>query len=419
MKRSINHLCSGAMLVILLGTTGADWRQFRGPTGMGIVEGNIPETWSSEKHVAWRSSLPGPGTATPIIVGEFVYVTCYSGYGIRPSEGEMTRLRRHLVCLDRASGNLIWGKSFEPVLPEHAYQGEGAYHGYASSTPITDGERLYVFFGKSGVFCFDFSGKQLWRVSVGDGIHHWGSACSLILHGDLLIVNSSVESRKLIALDKHTGTNVWSVAGIESSWNTPLIVPVSGQSSELVISIQDWILGMNPDNGEELWRSEGIHRYVCPSVVSNDGIIYAIGGGHTGLAVRSGGRGDVTNSHVLWRKNRGSNVTSPLYYQGKLYWASERNGIAYCQDAATGEFIYQQRMSPQPGLIYASPIRVDDRIYYLSQHGGTYVVRAASEFDLIAHNVFEEDDSRLNASPAVSGDSLYIRTDRFLYCIRK
>jgi outer membrane protein assembly factor BamB len=360
--------------------------------------------------------MPGPGSSSPIIVGDRVFVTCYSGYGLEPGAGDQKELMRHVLCLDRKSGAVIWQQQFNPVLPEHKYEGEGAYQGYAGSTPTSDGERLYVFFGKSGVYCFDLDGKELWHTSVGEGTNGWGSGSSPVLYGKLLIVNGSVESGSLVALDKASGKEVWRAKGINSAWNTPLLVDRK-ETTELVISISDHVIGFNPDTGGELWRVEGVHRYVCPSVVSHEGMVFAIGGGHTSLAVRCGGEGDVKDSHEVWRKTKGSNVGSPIYHEGHLYWASDDGGIICCQDAATGETVFEKRLEPGPGRIWSSPVLAGGKLYFVSQHKGTYVVAAKPEFELIAHNVIEGDDSRTNASPAVSGGQLLLRTDRFLYCI--
>lgn len=420
-------------LIALTASTaqGADWKQFRGPDGSGKSDQiGVPLRWSSDENIVWKADLPGPGTSSPIAVGDSVYLTCYSGYGLEPSQGDMQALMRYVVCVDRTNGEIAWTKALKPDLPVHVYQGNGAHHGYSSSTPTSDGERLFVFFGKSGVYCFDLAGNELWHQSVGTNVHHWGSATSPVLYGDLLIVNASVESDSLVALDKATGDEVWRTDGIKSSWNTPVFVPLADNRTELVVSIRDHLLGIDPANGEELWRATGIHRYVCPSVVSHENQVFAIGGGHTSLSVRAGGRGDVTETHALWRKNKGSNVSSPIYHDGHLYWASDSRGIVYCQDAASGEFVYEERLSPSPGIIYASPLLAGGKLYYVSQHQGTYVLPARPEFQLLARNVFADDDSRTNASlvvdavqpPENSSDQrpicrLLLRSDRYLYCI--
>ena len=196
---------------------GADWRQFRGPNGQGISdEKGLPVEWSASKNVIWKIKLPGAGGSSPVTVGDRIFVTCYSGYAAldQKNPGNMEDLRRHFLCVDQRTGKILWAKEFIPVLPEHKYAGEGAYHGYSSSTPTTDGERLYVFFGKSGVFCFDLDGKELWHASVGTKIHgSWGSAASPILYKNFLIVNASIESGALVALDKMTGKEEWRAAG--------------------------------------------------------------------------------------------------------------------------------------------------------------------------------------------------------------
>jgi outer membrane protein assembly factor BamB len=398
-----------------------DWSQFRGPGGLGTsAEMGLPAEWSSQKNVVWNTRLPGPGTSSPVTAGNRIFLTCYSGYAVGDKDpGKMDGVRRHLLCLDRSGGKTLWSKEFKPVLPEHQYTGEGSYHGYSSSTPATDGAHLYVFFGKSGVFCFDLDGQQLWHATVGNGISGWGSAASPVLYKNLVIVNASVENGALVAFDKITGKEVWRTPDIRSAWNTPVLVTAPAQDRELVISVQDRLLGVNPDTGKELWRAEGVHRYVCPSVVAHDGVVYAIGGGHTSLAVRAGGRGDVTKTHVVWRGDKGSNVSSPVYHDGHLYWASDSGGIVHCQEAATGKFVYSQRLAPAAGLIYASVVLADGRLYYVSQHQGTYVVAARPKFQLLAHNVFEDDKSRANASIAVSDGQLLLRTDQYLYCIGK
>ena len=197
-----------------------------------------------------------------------------------------------------------------------------------------------------------------------------------------------------------------------------LVTAPSGER-ELVVSMQNWVVGLNPDTGKELWRADGIHRYVCPSVVAHHGVVYAIGGGSTSLAVKAGGRGDVTKTHVVWRENKGSNVGSPIYYKGHLYWASDGGGTVYCQDAATGKVIYSERLMPNAGQIWASPVLADGNLYYVSKTNGTYVVAADPKFKLVAHNVIEGDKSRSNASLAVSDGQLFLRNDQYLYCIGK
>jgi outer membrane protein assembly factor BamB len=398
----------------------ADWPQFRGPEGLGVsAEKKSPPTkWSSSENVAWKVALPGPGASSPMVAKGRVYVTSYTGYGLEPNSGDQTSLRRHLQCFDRKDGRLVWRKEFEPKLPEHQYQGEGSYHGYAASTPVTDGERLYVFFGKSGVYCFDLDGRDVWHASVGEGTHGWGSGTSPVLFGKLLIINASVESGSLVALDKLTGKEVWRADGIRSSWNTPLLVPID-KPKELVVSIEGRLLGVDPNNGGALWNAEGIHRYVCPSVVAHNDVVYAIGGGSTSLAVRIGGRGDVTGSHTVWRKEKGSNVSSPVYHEGHLYWAHDSQGFVCCQKADDGETVYQERLEPRPGNFWSSGLLAGGNLYFVSQHNGTYVVAAKPKFELVAHNVFADDDSRTNGSPAVSDGQIFLRTDRNLYCIGK
>jgi outer membrane protein assembly factor BamB len=355
-----------------------------------------------------------------VTTGDRIFLTCYTGYAITVDKpGKMADLRRHVLCVDHRTGKILWTKEFEPVLPEHAYQGEGSYHGYSSSTPATDGKRLYVFFGKSGVYCFDLNGQQLWHVRVGSGLSGWGSAASPVLYKNLVLINASVESQALVALDARTGKEVWRTPGIQAAWNTPELVTTPQGSIELVISMQNTVLGLNPDTGKELWRADGVHRYVCPSVVSHEGVVYAVGGGHTSLAVRAGGHGEVTTTQGIWRVNKGTNVPSPIYHEGHLYWASNHGGNIICQEAATGKVVYEKRLNPPPSIIYASPLLADGKLYFISQEHGTYVVAAEPEFKLLAHNVFADDNSRANASPAISQGHLLLRTDRYLYCIGK
>lgn len=306
-------------LLAALSALGADWLQFRGPHGSGTSSATgLPTTWSARENIVWRTKLPGPGTSSPIVVGRRVYLTCYSGYGLEPGEGDMDRLMRHLVCIDRDTGAVRWTRDFKPVLPESKYlKGNDSQHGYSSSTPASDGQNLFIFFGKSGVYGLDLDGKEIWHAEVGKNAHGWGSSNSPVLSGELVIINASVESGALVALDKKTGKEVWRTKGIGASWNTPVLVELPGGGTELVLSESKAVIGFDPASGKELWRVSGFGGYVCPSVVAHDGVVYAVRTGSKqggALAIKAGGRGDVTGSHVLWWAKGSSVVSSPVYY---------------------------------------------------------------------------------------------------------
>lgn len=396
----------------------ADWAQFRGPAGAGVsTEKQLPEQWSANEHLAWKTVLPGPGTSSPVFFGNQIFLTCYSGYNVPGTErGEQADLRRHLVALDRKTGKLRWETPVKAALPEQESIRDG--HGYASNTPAVDAQRVYCFYGKSGVFAFDHQGKQLWQAAVGDGLNGWGSAASPVLHGDLVIVNASVESESLIAFDKTTGNERWRVRKIRESWSTPSLVKNPAGKTELVCAMLGRVVGINPESGEELWSCKNdITWYIVPTLVAEQGIVYGIGGrsGIAAFAIKTGGRGDVTETHRLWIGKKGSNVSSPILHDGHLYFINDSSGIACCLKAETGEVVYESRL-PRPDQVYASALLANGRIYYVSRSGKTFVVAAKPEFELLATNDLG-DRSLFHASPVAIDGRLFIRSDKALYCL--
>lgn len=406
----------GTLVVMLLTTNlhtlAKDWPQFRGPGGLGASEEtNLPLRWSDTENLAWRTPLPGYGASSPITLGERLYLTCYSGYGTDGASQRMEDLTLHVVCVDRAGGAIAWDRELQPKLPESERVRD---HGYAGPTPATDGKHLYVFFGKTGVFKFDLDGNQLWQADVGSKTHGWGCGTSPVLFENLVIVNASVESGSLVAIDKATGDEVWRAGGMERSWNTPHLVQLANGNQELVVSVRGYVLGFDPKTGQELWRCDGVPDYVCPSVISRDGVAYIIGGRRSmAIAVRAGGRGDVTRTHKVWEAKAGANVTSPVIHDGHLYWVSDRNKVAYCLEMGTGKVLYSERFPDQP---YASAAVGDGKIYIVTRYGGTYVLAATPQFKQLAHNELD-DDSTFNASPVISNGQLFLRSDRYLYCV--
>lgn len=407
--------------------TGADWPGFRGADGSGISsEANVPLTWSESKNIKWKKELPGPGSSSPIVSGKYVFVTAYSGYGVsRRSVGSQEDLVRHLLCMDRVTGKTVWTKSVKAALPEDSYRGYLTEHGYASHTPVTDGERVYAFFGKTGVLAFDFAGKELWRKDVGkqSANRRWGSAASPVLHGDLLIVNASEESRSIYAFNKKTGKQVWKMtdSDLELTYGTPSIIDVKGKGKELAIAVPYGVWGLDPDTGKRKWRAKSdLDGNISPSVVAKDGIVYAFGGyRRTGsLAVRAGGTGDVTDTHVLWSGRNGSYVPSPVILEEKLYWVSDL-GYACCANAKTGEYIYKERLpiARRGKPFYASAVLAAGRLYAVSRTNGTFVLAAEPSFKQLAHNKIAGDESDFNPSPAFAYGRIYLRSNRFLYCI--
>ncbi len=395
----------------------SNWERFRGPEGSGTATArNLPTQWGDTKNIVWKTKLPGAGTSSPIIIGDRIFLTCYRGYGA-PGEpaGDIEDLRLDVVCLSRTKGKILWTKTIKPDFPEQATIRD--QHGYSSSTPVADKDRVYIFFGKTGVFAFDYDGNQRWHQQVGSKLNGWGSAASPVLYDDLLIVNASVESESLVALDKRTGKIKWQAGGIKEAWNTPLLMKNRRGKMELIVPILQKVLSFSPKTGQKLWTCDtGISWYMVPSAVANNGIVYSIGGrSGDSLAIKTGGSGDVTQSHRLWKLNKGSNVSSPVYHQGKLYWMHEKLGIAYCVDASSGKIIYEERVS-RAGQIYAAPVLADGKIHYLARNGRAFVIAADPRYKLLATNQLEE-RGRFDASPAVADNRLFIRSNKYLYCI--
>ncbi|HBH52015.1 MAG TPA: serine/threonine protein kinase [Planctomycetaceae bacterium] len=391
-----------------------EWPAFRGPRGDGTsTESRAPLNWSSTKNIRWKAPLPGPGNGSPIVWGNRVFVT---GPTADPVE-------RALFCFDRRDGRLLWQKGV-------AYTAEDPTHRtnpQASSTPVTDGQRVIAWYGSAGVSCHDLEGKELWHRDLGVFRHIWGYGSSPVIHDGRVLINCGPGERSfLIALDIETGKTLWQVdepggasgdQGADEwigSWSTPRIVRVAG--GELVLVSQPHhVNAHDPATGKIAWTQEGLGKLVYTSPLIEGEIAVAMGGYHgPAIGLRLGSADAATKPQSLWRHDQKNpqRIGSGVIVDGKVYMANEQF-LAQCLDLQTGRELWQARL-PQ-GTIWASIVKIADRLYVTNQAGTTLVWKVNPEkLELLAENAVDE---TCNASLAVSNGELFLRTHGHLYCI--
>lgn len=411
-----------AALLLIPCLNGESWPQFRGPDGAAALEAAdaLPTEWGDGKNLKWKTELPGPGSSSPVFFGDKLFITCYVGYGTDPREpGEPEDLGRQLICVERSTGKILWNRSVDLANPEDDYRGYIMEHGYASSTPVTDGENVYAFFGKSGVHAFTTDGEPLWSKQVGSDSSNrkWGSGASPVLYRDLLIVNAADEGRAVIAFDKKTGEERWRKESdrLELAYGTPQLRSTDGKT-ELILAMPYEVWSLDPATGKPIWTvATDMPGNICPSVVTTADMAFAFGGypKKSSVAIKDG--------KILWTGKSTTYVPTPLEYGGHLYWVSD-DAEVICMETATGKVITNRdleglKTSPKRS-VYASAIRFGKHLMVVTRRNGTFVFEANPEMKQLRHNILE-DSSDFNASPAFSQDTIYLRSNRFLYAISK
>lgn len=381
------------------------WPRWRGPSGQGLATGTgYPDTWSATQNVLWKKPIPGRGNSSPIVWGDRILLTAAYDGGRRLS----------VLAFRRSDGSLLW----ESFAPEGRSQSTHFKNGHASATPVTDGDRVYVSFGSRGLVAFDMTGKAVWQQDLGRMDAYHGTAGSPLLYKNRIILYQDQYSGSFIAaFDTRTGRQLWRTSRDASvGWGTPIAIR-AGDHDEIIVHSERMVQAYNPDTGRELWRCNGNLWEVIPTPVVGYGMVFCSSGraGPT-LAIRPGGQGDVTRSHVVWTSPRGSPfVPSPILYGEQLYMVNDMAGIVTSLDAATGRALWQGRLGvPQREGFSASPVAVDGKVFFSNDDGETFVLRAGPKFDLLHVNRIGE---RTLASPALVDGRWYIRTERNLIAI--
>ncbi|NNC89495.1 MAG: PQQ-like beta-propeller repeat protein [Akkermansiaceae bacterium] len=410
----------------------ASWPQWRGPLGNGVAPGARPPlAWSETENVRWKTPLPGRGMSSPVVWGDHIFLTTAVAHGEevdppagrRPGEHDnLVKVRRNqlmVVAVRRDDGRIAWQRTVRDVLP---HESRHLTASFASASPVTDGERVFAFFGSHGLYCLDTAGEVLWEKDLGDmhTKHAHGEGSSPALSGDILVVNWDHEGDDfVVGLDKRTGDERWRRERDEpTSWSSPQVFVHDGQA-QAVIAATNRTRAYDPATGEVLWECGGLSHNVVASPVYENGILI-VGSSYETRAIMGirldGATGDLTGTgHVAWIKRRDTPyVPSLLLYQNRVYYFRHYQGILTCRHAATGEVVYERARLPGIGNVYASPVAADGRIYITGMDGLTVVIRAGDDPTVLAQN--QLDDS-FSASAAIVGDELILRGERSLYCL--
>lgn len=440
------HVARLAFILTALATislAAADWPQWRGPNGTGATnETNLPVRWSASENVIWKAPIGGLGVSTPIVSGDRVFVTSQIGAGVR-QDGNHPRLvqggnaaaagERELGAsrqspakeqqtaflvesFSRADGTRLWQYRLEA---EGTLPGVHDKHNLASPSPVTDGQMVYAWFGTGQLVALDMNGKLVWRRHLGQEISPfeviWGHSSSPTLFEDLLILLCDHEPASyLLAVDKRTGKERWRADRGKGrlSYSTPLVVNTPS-APELIVNSSERVDAYDPRTGAHLWFTGGTNRFPIPMPVFHDGLIYMSRGYRSGpyMAIRPGGRGDVSKSHVVWEAATGAPYISSLVFNAGLIYMATDVGAITVVDAETGQRVFQQRID---GVFSASPVAGDGKIYFVSETGETIVLQAGRTPTVLARNDLGE---RAVASPAISNGRIFIRTDDHVFCI--
>ena len=430
------------IMLLLLSTSWAEdrksgeavryWPQWRGPLGTGVApEADPPVHWSESRNLLWKKALPGLGHSTPVLWGHRIFVTAAvpTGDALKPvyddapgSHGNLPvthRQRFVVMALDRGSGEVLWERTVRTSLPH-----EGGHYtsSLASSSPLTDGERVLAYFGSQGVYCLSPEGELQWEKQMGTmrTKHGHGEGSSPVLYGETLVINWDHEGQSfVVALDKRTGKELWKIPRNEvTSWATPIAVEQDGRV-QVIVAGTSRVRGYHLETGEMIWECGGLAANIVASPVAGDGMAF-VGSSYDKrvlLAIRlSGARGDITGTdRVPWTRRRTTPyVPSPLLYDGVLYFLAHYQSVLTRVDARTGQERPGPLRLPGIGNVYASPVAAAERIYVTDLSGATLVLSHSETPEALAVNRLEDSFS---ASVALAGRQLYLRGEKNLYAI--
>jgi len=380
------------------------WTALRGPTQQGLVRNStLPQTWD----VLWKTPLPGQGNSAPIIWGDQLFVTAE---GPRP-EGATAGPERFVLAFDRRDGVLQWKHAApQPTELETLYW----KNTFASSTVVTEGERVIAFLGNSGLVCCDLASNRLWHTDLGTFPTMHGPGTTPVLYRDLVIVmqDQNKGTSLFAAYDKQSGAKRWQhERPKQAGWCSPVLLRV-GNRDELIYNGSHIVIGYDPATGTELWRANGTTEESIPMIVTGGGLLYSASGRNGPIfAIRPGGSGDVSDTHVVWRNARGGPlVPTPAYHAGRLYLVND-TGILTCLDATTGDTVWQHRLR---GRFSTSPLVIDDQLLVVSEDGVATVFRTGGEFVSVAEHDLGE---TVLATPAVLDNRVYVRTAGHVLCV--
>ena len=400
-----------------------NWPGWRGPSGDGVSAGKgIPTKWSSTENIAWRIAVPGEGHSSPIVWGDKVFLT----------SSLTEKNKRILLCIDRLSGQTVWQRDVVQSPPETIHR----LNSRASGTPATDGKQVYVTFmraegdeviapnvgserlitpGKIIVAAYDLDGNEKWKTNVGDFVSAHGFNTCPVLFEDLVILNGDHDGDAyLVALDRQSGRQRWRTRRENKtrSYVTPIIREIDG-ITQMILSGSLCIASYDPRNGKRHWIVDGPTEQFVASMVYDGKYVFATGGypeRHT-LAIRPGGKGNVTDTHIAWRTTRGAAYVPSPIISGRYLLMVADSGIASCFEARTGKRHWMERL---PGGHSPSPVSADGLVYFVSDRGVTTIIRPSETFAVIAKNELGEP---VSASPAISQGQIFLRTHQHLYCI--
>jgi outer membrane protein assembly factor BamB len=405
-----------AILIATPVWAGEHWPQFRGPAGNGHSDATgLPIKWSETQNVVWKTAIHDLGWSSPVVWGNQVWMTTATANG----------RQMFAVCVDLAGGKVIHDvKVFDTPAPEHV----ASTNSYASPTPVIEAGRLYAHYGTYGIACLDTgTDKIVWSRRDLKCDHHEGPGSSPMLWGNLLIVHvDGRDVQYVIAMDKATGQTVWktdrsinySIYGQNErkAFCTPVVIVADGHN-QLISPGAKAVMGYDPDTGRELWKVRYNGWSVTPRPVFGQGLVFIITDYERPelWAIKSGGSGDVTSSHVAWKMTKGAPSRPSLLLVENLLYMVSSDGMASCVEAGTGQLVWKQRLA---GNYSASPIYADGRIYFFNHESAATVIQPGREYKLLAVNEFDG-QQELMASPAVVGKALLVRTKGNLYRIEK
>lgn len=397
-------------------TAAQEWPEFRGPSRQGeSAATGLPVKWSATENVAWKVDLPGRAWSSPVVGEGVVYLT--NAVGSKDSTDPHDTYSLRVLALQAADGRILWDQEVFVVRDPHKHGIHGK-NSYASPTPVLEGDRIYAHFGHFGTACLDLKGRIRWKTQqITYSPVHGNGSCPVVVD-DLLIYHADAASDPFVAaLDKDTGRLKWKVGRrVEAkrtfSFSTPLLIEVNG-TKQLVSPGSNVVSALNPKTGEEIWRVRYEGYSVVPRPIYAKGLVFLSTGYDrpVGLAIRPDGLGDVTDTHVAWRMEKGAPLTPSLLAVGDELYSVADNGIVSCFDAVSGRLHWQERVARQTS---ASPLYADGKIYIQDEMGTGYVLKAGRRLELLSTNRLGD---KSLASYAVLGRQLLIRTQKTLYCV--